>query len=321
MNAKSNVITLERPKHVTSLATSGILVTVEVSSWTGSKHDRVISDEVAVAKKASTEAGRYVKHLLAGDQTHKRVVNHRQTVYNWLRQVAYPWTKNQYYVPTLNVPRFMQEWAKLAHEYEDVPGTLLRAFLDNYQSIVSNAAFTQGDMFKREDYPSLEQVKSKFKMRLYTAEVPENDFRNLVSKDLAEDLHNTYSRQTEEIIDRILSTQAKQLITVMESLSRCCDSDTVMDKDGHTKVKRRRIYDSTVQRALELCNTFQQFNLTENPHLDKAARALQKTLADVSLDTLRESDSTRERVKQEVDDILSKFRPVAPQFDTDDDEE
>ena len=313
----SNIVTLERPKHITSLATSGILVTVEISAWTGSKQDRAISDEVATAKKASSEAGRYVKHLLAGDPTHKRLVNHRQTVYNWLRRIAFPWAGDAYYVPTIRIPQFMQDWQALRVQYD----VLLKEFLVNYQTIVSNAAFNQGDMFRREDYPTVEQLKSKFRMNMYTSEVPENDFRNLVSKDLAEDLHNAYSRQTEEIIDRILSEQAKQLITVMESLSHCCDTDVTVDKDGNKKVKRRKIYDGTVQKALELCNTFKQFNLTENPHLDKAAQSLEKILSDVPLDALRESDSTRQRVKQEVDDILNKFRPVAPQFEADDEDD
>ena len=313
----ANSITLERPKHITSLATSGILVTVEISAWTGSKQDRGISDEVATAKKASSEAGRYVKHLLSGDPTHKRLINHRQTVYNWLRRVAYPWAGDQYFVPTIRIQQFMQDWALLRKQYDE----LLKEFLSNYQSIVSNAAFNQGDMFRKEDYPTVEQLKNKFRMHLYTAEVPENDFRNLVSHDLAEDLHNAYSRQAEELIDRILSEQAKQLITVMESLSHCCASDTVVGKDGETKVKRRKIYDGTVQKALELCNTFKAFNLTENPHLDKAATSLQRILSDVPLDALRESDSTRQQVKQEVDDILNKFRPVAPTFDADEDEE
>ena len=46
------------PDHVVSLATSGILVNVEVSVWTGTKQDREISDEVTQAKKADRDAGR-----------------------------------------------------------------------------------------------------------------------------------------------------------------------------------------------------------------------------------------------------------------------
>ena len=309
--------TLQRPQHLTSLATSGILVTVEMSAWTGSKQDRQISDEVATAKKASSEAGRYVKHLLAGDPHHKRLVNHRQTVYNWLRRMTYPWSGDQGYLPSIRIPQFMAEWAVLEREYQPIPGTLLQNFLDNYQSIVSNAAFNQGDMFKREDYPTVEQVKAKFRMKLYTSEVPENDFRCEISRDLADDLFNNYARQTEAIVDKILSEQAKQLVSVMESLSHCCDSETVIGKDGETKVKRRKIYDTTVQKALELCNTFREFNLLENPHLEQARARLESVLSDVPLDALRESDSVREQVKHEVDDILNKFRPHAPTYEED----
>ena len=55
---------LKKPDHVVSLATSGILVNVEVSVWTGTKQDREISDEVTQAKKADRDAGRFVKSCL-----------------------------------------------------------------------------------------------------------------------------------------------------------------------------------------------------------------------------------------------------------------
>jgi hypothetical protein len=47
--------------------------------------------------------------------------------------------------------------------------------------------------------------------------------------------------------------------------------------------------------------------------LEQARSALERTLRGVNVDVLRESDAVRESVKVEVDDILSKFRPVLGQ--------
>ena len=66
-------IQLESPNHVVSLATSAVLVNAEVSVWSATKQDRVISNEVTTAKKADHSAGRYVKNLLADDPTHKQL--------------------------------------------------------------------------------------------------------------------------------------------------------------------------------------------------------------------------------------------------------
>lgn len=307
---------LELPKHITSLASSGVLISVAVSAWGASKQDRRISDEVAANKKADPRAVRAVRDLLSGDPTHKRLMNHRQTVYNWLRVIGYPWAVKQYYVPGIRIPRMKQEYDALKKQHKDY----LDDFVQNYQSIVSNAAFNQGEMFDRNDYPDPQWVRSRYSMELYTSEVPTNDFRVQVSHDLAEDLFNSFSKQTEALVDRILSQQAGQLITVLESLSHCCDSEIKVGKGGEQRVVRRKIYDTTVQKALELCNTFREFNLTENPHLEQARAALQATLTNVPLEALKESDAVRAQVKSEVDDILSKFRPVAPQYDEDEDE-
>ena len=296
MNAIS---TLTRPQHITSLKTSGMLVAVDMSVWTGTKQDGAISDEVTTAKHADREAGKFVKNLMAKCQTHKAVCNYRQTVKNWLRRRTYPWAGNFDYLPILALPEFKQEYDALQANWEN---KLLPEFFADYQQIVSNAAFVQGDMFNRDDYPTLDQLKAKFSMKLYTAEVPDNDFRVLVAQDLADDLHNNYERQTQDKIKEIVSMQSAQLVEVLESLSHSC---TVEVTDG--KVKRKKLYEGTVKKALQYCDLFKSFNLTSDPVLEQARAQLAAVLTDVPYAVLSESDSSRERVKHEVDDILSLF--------------
>ena len=44
---------LKKPEHITSLATSGILIRAKVKVWTETKQAREISDEVTANKKAA----------------------------------------------------------------------------------------------------------------------------------------------------------------------------------------------------------------------------------------------------------------------------
>jgi hypothetical protein len=185
-------------------------------------------------------------------------------------------------------------------------------------------AFKQGDMFRRSDYPDVNELRGRFSMNLYTAEVPLGDYRCQVSQALADDLFNNYSRQAERLVDQILSKQSEQLVTVMESLSHCCEIETRLDKHGALVTHKRKIYDSTVQRALELCDTFKQFNLTSDPALEAARANLAKSLDGITLEQLRESESLRERVKQDVDSILKDIRkpdPVQADAEEEDQEE
>lgn len=293
---------LEKPQHVVSLATSCVLVHPEVNVWTATRQDNEISEEVTTAKKADRDSGKFVKHLLAKNPEHRRVLNYRQTVYNWMQRRTYDWAGSQRILPAVQLTQFMREF----NEHEQTFKGLVDDFIKAYPTIVSNMAFVQGDMFKREDYPSVNEVFSKFSIRLYTAEVPVGDFRCQIAQDLAADLQTHYERQARDLVENIINRQKEQLVEVMRSISHCCETETVVE-NGEIKIKRRKLYDTTLQRAIELCDTFAEFNVTEDPQLDEVRTRLKKALDGVTIDALRNHDTTRIVVKEEVDDILAKF--------------
>jgi hypothetical protein len=81
----------------------------------------------------------------------------------------------------------------------------------------------------------------------------------------------------------------------------------VDDNTGETKTRKRKIYDTTIQKALEMCETFKGFNLSADGELEEARALLEKAVSDVSASDIRESDAVRSSVKEDVDSILSKF--------------
>ena len=299
------MVTLNKPQHITSLATSGLLVSVEVNVWSATKQDRAISNEVTTAKKADSNAGRFVKNLLANNIDHKNLLNYRQTIYNWMVRTTYPWNKAQDFLPYVSLPKFMEDF----HKHEVEFNKLLDTFCDNYSTTVSNMAFAQGQMFNRNDYPDVSEVRTKFGVTLYTSEIPVGDYRCAIAQDLADDLNNHYNKQAQSIVQKILDDQIERLVDVMQSLSHCCDVDEYVSKDGETKQKKRKIYEGTVEKAKEYCRVFKDFNLTNDAKLDEAVSQLDLALRGINADMLRESDAARSQVKDEMDDILSKFAP------------
>ena len=301
----SSIVELQSPNHVISLATSAVLVSAEVSVWSATKQDRVISNEVTTSKKADHSAGRYVKNLLADDPTHKQLLNYRQTVYNWLRRSTYDWSGSLRLLPVIDLPKFKAEF----HQHEKSYLALKDAFKIRYPQIISDMAFKQGDMFNRSEYPDVEQIMNKFRIRLYVAEVPTSDYRCAIADDLAEDLKTTYQKQiNDEIVPQVMADIASRFAEVMESISHCCGVDEIgTSADGEVKTKKRKIYEGTIEKARALCETFRGFNLTNDLQLAQASESLKNVLNGVDADDLRESDAVRESVKQGVDDILSKF--------------
>jgi hypothetical protein len=305
MSSSISEVKLESPNHVISLATSAVLVNAEVSVWSATKQDRVISNEVTTAKKADHSAGRYVKNLLADDPTHKQLLNYRQTVYNWLRRNTYDWNGSLRLLPVINLPKFKTEF----HQHEKSYFALRDEFLNRYPTIVSNMAFKQGDMFDRTEYPTVDQIKDKFRIRLYVSEVPMSDYRCSIAEDLAEDLKITYQKQiNDEIVPQVMGEIASQFMEVMESISHCCGVDEIgTSSNGEVKTKKRKIYEGTIEKARALCETFREFNLTNDAQMAQMSESLKNVLNGVDAEDLRESDAVRESVKEEVDSILTKF--------------
>lgn len=295
---------LQAPKHIISLSTSSLIVSAEINVWTATKQDRGISNEVTSQKNASADAGRFTKNLLANCTQHKALLNHRQTVYNWLQRGTYDWAGSLRLLPTFRLEQFKKEYAELEKDFVK----LLDAFIDAYPSLVSDAAFKQGDMFNRSEYPDVKDVRSKFRMKLITTNVPDGDFRSGgVAQALADDLKQHYERQTGEIIQQVMADASRQLIEYASRLRNAC-VEVQADDDG--KVKRKRVYESTVSQVKGMVDLLRNFNLTGDPDLEDARMKLEQTLDGVTLDDLRESPATRAQVKDGLDDILSKFAPM-----------
>jgi hypothetical protein len=295
---------LEKPNSIISLATSAVLVSVDVNVWSATKQDRVISDEVTKGKNADQSAGRFVKNLLADNQHHKKVSNYRQTIYNWLKRSTYRWNNSQDLLPVLSLEKFKTEYQE--HEAEFY--RLLDDFIAHYSSIVSDMAFKQGDMFNRNDYPDVQEVRNKFGIRLFVAEVPTQDFRCAVANDIADDLKQQYESQAEEIVTGIFSQQAERLTELLQSISHCCGVQEInVTGTADMKTKKRKIYDTTIEKARELAGLYKDFNLTGSKQLQEASQKLEEALSGVSAELIRDSDAVRNKVKDDVDSILSKF--------------
>ena len=297
---------LQQPEHIVSLATSSMLVSVDVNVWTATKQDRGISDEVTTMKKAELGTGKFTKYLFAKNPKHHRIVKLRQLILKWLRHSTYRWNNSQHLLPTVDLEKFKTEYDK----YESEFNTAVEDFLENYQTLVSDEAFKQGDMFDKSDYPSVEELRHKFNMRLFVAEVPSQDFRCQVSQDTADDLKAEYQQQADDIVRTVINDQCNRIVDVMRSISHCCGMIEGVDKEGQPTFKKRAIYDTTFQRAKALVNTIKNFKPIDNEQSDMLQEAvddLEKVIGGVSTDLLRDSDSTRAEVKQGIDDILSKF--------------
>ena len=272
--------------------------------WTATKQDKAISNEVTQSKNADADAGRFTKNLLSNSPEHKALLNYRQTVYNWLQRTTYDWAGSMRVLPTFNLEKFKKEYETHEKTFDD----LLNKFLAAYPSLISDAAFKQGDMFNRSEYPDVVDVRSKFRMKLHVSQVPSNDFRSGgIAQALADDLKQHYEKQVSDMVNDIMTDAAERFVEIAERLKNSC-AESEPDEDG--KVKRKKIYDTTVNQAKEICETLKNFNLTNNAALNTAIHDLSFALDGVGVEQLRESSYTRKEVHDSIDSMLTKFKPL-----------
>ena len=171
-------------------------------------------------------------------------------------------------------------------------------------------AFKHGDMFDVNDYPDVEHVRDKFDINLYVSEVPSHDFRCSISEDIARDLKQEYEHQAEQIVNNVVTQQTHRVLDVMKSISHCCGVVERNTPKGEIVTVKRAIYDETFDKAKALINTCKKFQPVKNEmstKLDSAIKELDQSLGGVTTQSLRESDAIRDKVKSDIDNILSKF--------------
>tara|TARA_R110000796_G_scaffold116461_1_gene228986 strand:+ start:234 stop:1172 length:939 start_codon:yes stop_codon:yes gene_type:complete len=310
MSIKENeVFELQTPSHVVSLATSGMLVSTDIRVWSATKQNKEVADEVCKDKKASEKAGKFVQHLLAGNIRHRDIKRYRATIDNWHRRKAFQWNKGQSYVFTSDLQEYMQEWREHKAEFE----RLVENFCLSYPHTVSKMAFEdsgQGDMFDRNHYPSVEEVKSRFRCDIFVSEVPECDPRCEIAQDLMHDLKDNFARQCSDKIDAMVQQQTDMLVEVMQSLVKTCGGTEEYKVKGVTKTRNSPISASTLSKAIDYCKRFKKYTLVDsdaNSKLQSAIKLLDDTLNGVDIKTLRESDIVRDNVKSNIENILDKL--------------
>ena len=283
------------------LSSSALVVNMSISVWTGRKLDKRVSEEVDQAKSTKTRAGNYHKNLLAGSGKLEQITKIANACRGWLYSVTQPWGDNgDRILPVVTLLDFKSRLT----DYERQFGDAVNDFLNDYDTLVSAAAFQLGDLFNRDDYPTRDLIESKFGFRYSIAPLPEaGDFRVDVGNDGLRELQAQYENVMQQRVVGAMTEAWEQLYDVVSKMSERLTDDT--DENGDPK--RKIFRDSLVDNAVETCNLLKFFNITGDTRMDEMRKQLEDALRHVDAQTLRDSDHVRLQTKLKVDAILSKF--------------
>jgi hypothetical protein len=278
-----------------------MLVEFNASVWTARKLDKTTTDEVVASKNAGAkDAARVNKHLLAGrtelDIIQQAVGRARQFVYD----NTAPWSDSGLrLLPTINFMKFTERM----NDFEEEMETLVKAFVVIYPTLITAQALALGDMFKRDDYPSANEMMTKFSFRVNYMPVPSSgDFRVDVGNQAQAELKARLESLTQERIDSAMADVRERLSTHLKRMSDRLTTDYIGGE-----AKQRRFHDTLVDGALELCDLTKALNVTNDVTLETARSQLEQLLVGVTPTDLRKNEAIRQDVKRNVDAILDKF--------------
>jgi hypothetical protein len=238
-----------------NIDTCAMLVEFNASVWTARKLDKTTTSEVVASKNAGAkDAARVNKHLLAGrtelDIIQQAVGRARQFVYD----NTAPWSDSGLrLLPTINFMKFTERM----NDFEEEMETLVKAFVVIYPTLITAQALALGDMFKRDDYPSANEMMTKFSFRVNYMPVPSSgDFRVDVGNQAQAELKARLESLTQERIDSAMADVRERLSTHLKRMSDRLTTDYVGGE-----AKQRRFHDTLVDGALELCEMSRRMSM------------------------------------------------------------
>jgi hypothetical protein len=289
-----------------SIASSAMLVELNISTWTARKLDKRVSAEVDTANGTKTNAGNYNKNLLAGTGFLDTILKYAANARAWHLSQTLPWSDNGLrLLPVTNFVAYKEQLNTLETNYN----ALVEKFLVAYPNLVSAAAFQLGTLFNREEYPEADKIATKFKFGVNFLPVPTvNDFRVDIGEEAKQEILLSCQTVYEDRLNSAMKDAWGRLHEHLLRMSdRLADLDTPRELKNGEKVYTKVFRDSLVENAVELVDLLKHFNLTNDPSMEQARKDLNDAIMHHDIEDLRDNPESRVAVKQKVDAILSKF--------------
>jgi hypothetical protein len=282
-----------------SISSSAVLVELNISVWTANKLDKGATEAVLSNNSASKDSAQVRKNLMAGTDKRKRISDYAAKARLYHNQTTLSWSdKGARLLPT----SLFMDYKQNMNVYQRNMNTMIEDFYANYADLIDLAKHHMGDLFNPYDYPSIEELRSKFGFRLVFSPLPEGgDFRLDIPKADMDELGQQYESAFN---DRLKDAMREPWEKLHKTLTHISEKLTDVEGDDETK---KRYHDTLITNAQELCGLLSHLNVTKDPLLENARRSLELTMLGVDIEAIKESPDVRSSVKAKVDDILKKF--------------
>lgn len=286
-------------KNIAGIARAAVLTSLSISTYTGRKMDKQTAEEVAAAKSAGSKRAVSTYKSLFADSAELQEINSQA---NYIRQLHYRLTlawddAGNRLLPTANLMAYQSDMGSAITAFDDS----VQRFLNRYDTLVSVAAFKLGDLFDRTEYPTRTELARKFGVSVSYAPLPTSgDFRLDIETEVMDELAAKYKADADKRVEQAMNEAWSRLHETLTHMSHKL-------REPEEGEKKSRLHSTLIENALDVCSLLTGLNIAGDPALEKARQQLEKALAGVDIDSLRESDEVKASTKKRVDSILEAF--------------
>lgn len=280
---------------MTQIHSRALLVWLTISTWTARKYDKKISAEVNAAHNASGDAGRFNKFLLPGDcASYKTLIAMAGAIRVSHYGETLAWSDEGWrLLPTANYMQYADNFRKRQGEYRNA----LDAFLADYPAMQAEAKIKLNGMYRAEDYPSVDAIRSRFALEIQYSPVPAvGDIRVDLGSDQIGAIEESITNRIETATKLAIGDAWARLHNVVKHIS-----DRLSDPEAIFR-------DSLIGNAKDVCDALQRLNVTDDPNLEAMRVEVLSDLAMHDPDALRDDAVLRQRTAEKADQILATMQ-------------
>ena len=273
-----------------NVSARAMLVSLSISTWSARKFDRKTSKEVNETHAADLNASRVNLHLLAGADAHADVVKRAALARTESYQQTLPWADEGWrLLPPANYMSYAEAMRKERSAFDGA----LATFLDAYPTLRETARQKLGTLYREEDFPTVENVSSKFGWSIDFSPVPSGgDLRLELPADTLSALEASVESRVETATKAAMRDAWARLKEAVTRIQKACEPDGI-------------VRSNVIEHAHEIVNVLGRLNVSHDVALDTMCRTVEVELIGIAPDDLRSDALLRADTARRAADILA----------------
>jgi hypothetical protein len=274
-----------------SLAQKAELVHLTVYRYKGSTVDRDVDATIDATYQTTRQAGMFRKWVINRDSL-KDTQRAHYNLTNLHSSNTLPWDTHSRLLPVAMHFDYMEQFGKLEAEFQQA----VTRFCVSFPRLIHDAQQELGSMFKPEDYPTICEIQTRFRVIHEITPVPESgDFRLDLGAAEVQRIQAEMEQNMKLRLASAMSNAWQRLYGVIE---------TMVERMEKSKKPR----DTIITNISELCGILPHLNLGEDRNLEKMRREVEKRLCGFDPKAIREDPKVRKQATETAQDIMEKMK-------------